>query len=71
MADWMFRCAGLFKPLYDRPHEVLLQQPVLDGDETTIKVLKEDKSYMWLYCCGTNSSAPEAASPTRPVRLSK
>ena len=65
MADWMIRCASLFKPLYDRLHEVLLQQPVLHGDETTVKVVKEDKqtSYMWLYCSGTDSPEAEASIP--------
>ncbi|ASD67294.1 IS66 family transposase [Pseudoalteromonas piscicida] len=65
MADWMIRCASLFKPLYDRLHDVLLQQPVIQADETTVKVVKEDKqtNYMWLYCSGTDSPAPEASIP--------
>ncbi|QQQ64581.1 transposase [Pseudoalteromonas sp. GCY] len=65
MADWVIRCASLFKPLYDRLHEVLLQQPVLHADETTVKVVKEDKqtSYMWLYCSGTDSAVAESKIP--------
>jgi transposase len=57
MSDWMMKCAELFKPLYDRLHELMLQQPVIAADETTLKVVKEDKTkcYMWLYCTGTDS----------------
>lgn len=57
MSDWMMKCAELFNPLYDRLHEVMLEQPVIAADETTLKVVKEDKAkcYMWLYCSGTDS----------------
>jgi transposase len=57
MADWMIRCAHLLQPLYDRLHELILQQSVIQADETTLKVVKEDKStcYMWLYCTGADS----------------
>ena len=57
MADWMLKCADLFKPLYARLQEILLQQGVIQADETTLKVINEDKvkSYMWLYCTGTDS----------------
>jgi transposase len=58
MSDWIMKCAELFKPLYDRLHEIILEQPVIAADETTLKVVKEDKTkcYMWLYCTGTDSS---------------
>lgn len=57
MADWMMKSADLFKPLYARLQEILLQQGVIQADETTLKVINEDKikSYMWLYCTGTDS----------------
>ena len=57
MADWMMKSADLFKPLYARLQEILLQQEVIQADETTLKVINEDKvkSYMWLYCTGTDS----------------
>lgn len=57
MADWILRCSELFKPLYDRLHELLLQQPVIQADETTLKVINEDKatSYMWVYATGADS----------------
>jgi len=57
MADWIIRCAELFKPLYDQLHQHLLQQPVIQADETTLKVVYADKatSYMWLYATGADS----------------
>ena len=57
MADWIIRCAELFKPLYDQLHQHLLKQPVIQADETTLKVVDSDKStsYMWLYATGTDS----------------
>ncbi|WP_085283334.1 IS66 family transposase [Colwellia chukchiensis] len=57
MADWVMKSAQLFTPLYARLQETLLQQPVIQADETTLKVIEEDKikSYMWLYCTGTDS----------------
>ncbi|GGP72224.1 transposase [Shewanella algicola] len=57
MADWIIRCAELFKPLYVQLHQHLLQQPVIQADETTLKVVDADKatSYMWLYATGADS----------------
>ena len=57
MADWMMKSSELFKPLYVQLQKVLLEQRVIQADETTLKVINEDnvKSYMWLYCTGTDS----------------
>ncbi len=57
MANWMMKSSDLFKPLYAKLQEVLLQQGVIQADETTLNVINEDKikSYMWLYCTGTDS----------------
>ena len=35
----------------------LVKQPVIQADETTLKVIREDKTkcYMWVYCSGTDS----------------
>jgi len=57
MADWMIKSAALFTLLYQRLQATLLQQNVIQADETTLKVISEDKikSYMWLYCTGTDS----------------
>ena len=40
MADWIIRCAELFKPLYGQLHQHLLKQPVIAADETTLKVVE-------------------------------
>ncbi|AGP90745.1 IS66 family transposase [Alteromonas mediterranea] len=57
MADWIIRCAELFKPLYEQLHQHLLKQPVIAADETTLKVVESEKatSYMWLYTSGADS----------------
>ena len=57
MSDWIIKCASLFKPLYDRLHQILLEQSVIQADETTVNVVSDDKikSYMWLYCTGTDT----------------
>lgn len=57
MSEWMIKSATLFKPIIEYLHEQLLQQAVIQADETTLKVINEDKSkcYMWVYCSGTDS----------------
>ncbi|MBD1578101.1 transposase, partial [Vibrio sp. S11_S32] len=49
-----------FKPLYQALRNHLLEQVVIQADETPLNVLKENKQcYMWLYCSGADS--PQAA----------
>jgi len=57
MADWMIKSQLALQILYERLREILLQQSVIQADETTLKVIGEAKTtcYMWLYCCGTDS----------------
>tara|TARA_R110001592_G_C13092588_1_gene743527 strand:- start:34 stop:1557 length:1524 start_codon:yes stop_codon:yes gene_type:complete len=57
MSSWLLRCAELFKPLYEKLYQILLQQNVIQADETTLNVIESDKAkcYMWLYCTGTDS----------------
>jgi transposase len=62
MARWVIQVSDKFKPLYAALKEHLLQQVVVQADETPLNVLKEDKQcYMWLYCSGADS--PGAALP--------
>ncbi|WP_156509045.1 IS66 family transposase, partial [Oleiphilus sp. HI0132] len=51
MSSWLLKCTDLLKPLYDKLHETLLRQNVIQADETTLKVIESDKTkcYMWLY----------------------
>ncbi|WDE06676.1 IS66 family transposase [Thalassomonas viridans] len=56
MSDWIMRCGDLFDPLYTLLKRYLLEQRVLNADETTLNVIQEDKAtcYMWVYCSGTD-----------------
>jgi transposase len=55
------KSAALFKPLYDLLHQHLLTQGVLHADETTLKVINDErvKSYMWVYCSGADGPSTE------------
>ncbi len=57
MSEWMIKTSTLFKPIIEHLHQHLLKQPVVQADETTLKVIQEDKTkcYMWVYCSGTDS----------------
>ena len=61
MSDWVLKSAALFAPLIHRLKQELLKQAVIHADETPVKVVKSDKakSYMWLYCTGTDSPSPD------------
>ncbi len=62
MARWIIQVSEKFKPLYQALKSHLLDQVVVQADETPLNVLKEDKQcYMWLYCSGADS--PEACLP--------
>ncbi|WP_345530738.1 IS66 family transposase, partial [Thalassotalea piscium] len=65
MSDWMLKSAALFPPLIKRLKEELRKQAVIHADETTVNVIKSDKikSYMWLYCTGTDSPMPTSSIP--------
>ncbi|WP_141235700.1 IS66 family transposase [Pseudoalteromonas sp. NBT06-2] len=64
MSDWMIKCSTLFKPLYDYLRLQLLKQPVIYADETTLKVIQENRSkcYMWVYCSGADSRGDSVIS---------
>lgn len=57
MSEWMIKSSTLFKPIVDYLHQQLINQPVVQADETTLKVIREDKNkcYMWTYCTGIDS----------------
>lgn len=65
MADWVIRCAQLLLPIFQHLKQIQLQQPVIHADETPVKVIHNDKqkSYMWVYCTGTDSPAQD-----RPIK---
>lgn len=53
MANWIVKSTqDWLKPLYERLHEHLIQEPIIHADETEMNVLDEKnnkKNYMWLY----------------------
>jgi len=62
LSNWMLKAAELLIPFYDRLHELLILQKILQADETTVNVIQDgretkSKSYMWLYHTGGHESA--------------
>lgn len=75
MSNWMIHCAEIWlKPVYDRLHELLLQEDILHADETELQVLHEPgrkattKSYVWLYRTGKYASHPIVLYEYQPGR---
>ena len=70
LASWMLLCSDLLLRVYQRLHQLQLQQAVIHADETPLKVIHEDKSqcYMWVYCTGTDSPPNQdpAEVPEKP-----
>lgn len=69
MSDWVLKSAALFEPLIKRLKQALLSQQVVHADETTVNVVNTDKakSYMWLYCTGTDSPSTINKEVTNPI----
>jgi transposase len=69
LAEWMMRCGDLLESVYRRLKSSLLQQSVIQADETPLQVLKEDKHrcYMWVYCTGSDSPDDHPQSPPNIV----
>jgi transposase len=62
LSNWVLKSAELLKPFYDRLHEHLIRQTILQADETPLNVIQDGraaqtKSYMWLYQSGGHESA--------------
>ena len=68
MSKWMIKRGKLFEILYDRMKQILLEQPVIFSDDTTVKVVGDNKSksYMWLYGCGAASPDGKIADSDIP-----
>ena len=59
MIRWLLQVSTKLKPLYERMHAILFEQPALWSDDTPVKVLDIDKSQctMWVYGCGIDKPA--------------
>jgi len=68
MAEWIIKSQLALQILYERLREILLQQAVIQADETTLKVIGEAKTtcYMWLYCCGSDSPQTKSRDSDMP-----
>jgi len=62
LSNWVLKSAELLRPFYDRLHEHLIRQKILQADETPLNVIQDGrttpaKSYMWLYQSGGHEIA--------------
>ena len=60
LSNWVLKSAELLTPFYDRLHEHLIRQQIIQADETTLNVIQDgretkSKSYMWLYQSGSQA----------------
>lgn len=78
MSNWIIHCTEAWLvPLYDRLHAMLLQEEIINADETKLQVLHEPgkraqtDSYMWLYRTGVYAEHPIVLYEYQPGRGSK
>jgi transposase len=75
IANWIIKPTEVhLTRLYEAMQKVLLAQPVMHGDETTVQVLNEkdksaqSKSYMWVYRSAQDSGQPVVLFEYQPGR---
>ena len=61
LSNWVLKSAELLAPFYDRLHQLLILQKIIQADETPLNVIQDgretkSKSYMWLYQSGGHES---------------
>ena len=62
LANWVIKSSRWFDKLWQRMHELLLQETVIHADETPLRVLNRDgkptdsQSRMWVFCSGKDSA---------------
>jgi transposase len=73
-ASWMIRCGQLIVPLLKMAKCLLLQEEVIQADETRIQILKQSgktatsKSYMWVFLGGKRDGPPIVLFELGPSR---
>ena len=71
MANWIIRSSRWFVPLWNLLRKEMLQQSIVNADETRCHVLKEDgreskqMSQMWVYCSPEKKIALYQYHPSR------
>jgi len=58
MCNWALKVAAVCEPLYDLLYTEIRSGPLINIDETTLKVLSEkqrSKCYMWVFCGGNRA----------------
>jgi len=75
MANWVIFCAQkYFEPVYEQMHKKLVTLDIIQDDETTVQVLKEEgrkpttQSYMWLYRTTERVGPPIVLFEYQPTR---
>jgi len=75
MANWVITCAQkYFEPVYEEMRKELLTHDIIQDDETTVQVLKEEgrkpttQSYMWLYRSTERVGPPVILFEYQPTR---
>ena len=75
MSNWVIYAAEKWlKPIYDLEHQLLLNEPIINADETEVQVLHEkdrrpqSKSYMWMYRTGKFAEHPIVLFEYCPTR---
>ena len=76
-ANWMVKCGTLIQPLINLIHERMLEEPILQVDETRVQVLNEpekrpqSQSYMWVMRSLAHPAVLFHYSPTRSAEIPK
>ena len=77
MANWVIRSSRWFVPLWDLLRKELLSGDIVNADETTCQVLKEDgrdakkKSQMWVFCSPEKKIALYKYAPSRGGKVAR
>jgi transposase/uncharacterized coiled-coil protein SlyX len=78
MANWVITCAqNYLEPVYEQLHKELIARDIIQADETTVQVLKEEgrkpttNSYMWLYRTCERNGPPIVLFEYQPTRSAK
>lgn len=58
IADWMVQASTVLEPVWAHLRQHMLKSSWLHADETSVKVIDKSKTYMWVYCSGSDGPTP-------------